>query len=79
LYGGSADVFLQARKLRGAGDGNDPWLLRQQPGQRDLSRCRLLPLGDLAQQVDQRLIRLPVFRRKGNSASPRSSSFEYGP
>ena len=35
-----SDVLLQALQLAGAWDGNDPWLLGKQPGQRDLGRCR---------------------------------------
>ena len=34
-----SDVLLQAMQLRGARDRNDPGLLREQPGQRDLGRC----------------------------------------
>src|SRR6266576_2105226 len=33
-----ADILLQAMQLRGAGDWNDPRLLREQPGERDLGR-----------------------------------------
>src|SRR5438093_1451513 len=46
-----SDVLLQALQLRGAWDWNDPRFLSKQPGQRDLSRCRLLPLGDRAKQI----------------------------
>ena len=59
-----SDVLLQAMQLRGARDRNDPRLLGQQPGERDLSRCRLLPFCDLAKQIDQGLIRFPSLRRK---------------
>src|SRR6266404_5954418 len=51
-------------QLRGAGDGNDPRLLRKQPCQRDLSRCRLLAFCDVAKQMNQCLIRFASFRRK---------------
>ncbi len=44
--GHGADVLFQPVQLRGAGNGHDPRLLRQQPGQRDLRRCRLLLRGD---------------------------------
>ena len=40
LDGGCAEVLLQAMQLGGAGDRNDPGLLRQQPGQGDLRRRR---------------------------------------
>jgi hypothetical protein len=45
------DVLLQAMPLRGARDRHNPRLLRQQPGQRDLSRGRLLAFGDAAEQI----------------------------
>ena len=51
-------------QLRGARDGNDPRLLRQQPGERDLSRRRLLPSPDCAEQIDHGLVCLPSLRRK---------------
>ena len=53
-----AEIFLEPVQLGGAGDRHDPRLLRQQPGQRDLRRRRLLRCGDLAEQIDQRLIGL---------------------
>src|SRR3982751_126231 len=51
-------------QLRGARDRNNPRLLGEQPGERDLSRCRLLPFGDAAEQIDQGLIRLERLRRE---------------
>ena len=51
-------------QFRGAGNRNDPRLLGEQPGERDLSRCRFLPFRDRCQQIDQRLIRFPSLRRK---------------
>src|SRR5262249_43083476 len=45
-------------------DWNNPRFLGQQPGERDLGRRRLLPLGDLAEQINQGLIRLPSLRRE---------------
>src|SRR5881628_2472096 len=52
-----SDVLVQALKLPGARDWNNPRLLGEQPGKRDLSRCRLLPLPDPAEQINQDLIR----------------------
>ena len=52
-----SDVLVQALQLRRAWDWNDPRLLRKQTSERDLSRGRLLPLCDLAKQVNQGLIR----------------------
>src|SRR5271165_4956200 len=46
---------------------NDPRLLRQQPGQRDLGRRHLLLFCELANQVHYSLIRLPVFRSKSRN------------
>src|SRR5258708_39153000 len=43
-----------------AWDGNDPGLLGQQPGDRDLRGCRILPCGDAAEQTDHRLVGFPV-------------------
>ena len=62
--GSRPDVLLQAMQLRGARDRNDPRLLGEQPGERDLGRRRLLPLRDLAEQIDQGLVRLPGLRRE---------------
>ena len=62
--GNGSDVLVEALPLPGAGDGHDPRLLGQQPGERDLGGCRLLPLGDPLQQLDQGLIRLPGLRRE---------------
>ncbi len=43
-------------QLRGAWDGNNPRLLSQQSGKRDLGRGRLLSLGNAAEQNNQGLI-----------------------
>src|SRR5512147_2651771 len=59
-----SDILLQTMQLRGARDRNDPWLLGEQPGERDLGRCCLLAFGNLPKQMDQSLIRFPGFRRK---------------
>ena len=51
-------------QFRRAGDGDDPGLLREQPGEGDLRRCGLFRFGDLPQQIDQRLVRLARFGRE---------------
>src|SRR6266487_1505329 len=51
-------------QLRRAGDRNNPWLPSKQPRQRNLSRCRLLPFCDLAEQINQNLIGFASLRRK---------------
>ena len=61
----AAPMFSSRRSsFRGARDRHNPRLLRQQPRERDLRRCRLLPLCDRAKQINQRLIRFPSLRRK---------------
>ena len=39
-------VLFESRDLLRPGDRNDPWLLREQPGQRDLSRRRVFLVRD---------------------------------
>src|SRR6516162_8105506 len=51
-------------QLRGAGDRNDPRLLSEQPGKGDLSRCGLLLLRDLANQINKGLVRLSSLWRE---------------
>ena len=51
-------------QLGGAGDRHDPGLLRQQPGERDLRRRRLLSAAMSAEQIDQRLVCLAGLRRE---------------
>jgi hypothetical protein len=58
LHVGRRHVLLQASHLRRTGDGDDPGLLRQEPGERDLRRRRLLLRGDRAEALDERLVRL---------------------
>src|SRR5262249_3135656 len=48
---GCAEVLLETRKLRRSGNWNNPRLLRQQPGKRDLRRRRILPPSDFVQQI----------------------------
>src|SRR5438105_341737 len=67
LDGCCSDVLLETRQLRRAGDGNDPRLLCKQPGERDLSRCGLLPLCDLAKQINDGRICLPSLGRKARN------------
>jgi hypothetical protein len=42
FYGSRSDVLFDARQLGRAWDGNDPWLLCQQPGERIVSRSSYL-------------------------------------
>ena len=54
---GGAEIFLEPGELAGAGDRDDPRLLGEQPGQRDLGRGGAEALGDPREQVDHRLVR----------------------
>src|SRR6266542_330869 len=59
-----AEVLLEPVQLRGPRDRHGPRLLRQQPRQRDLRGRRLLLPRDLAEQIDQGLVRLARLRRE---------------
>src|SRR5208337_1279355 len=61
---GRADILLEAVEFLGSRDGNDPWLLREEPGQRYLCRRRLLALRDRAEQFDQGLVGFAGLRRE---------------
>ncbi len=61
LDGRCADILLQAMVLRSAWDRDDPRALRQQPGERELSRGGVLFARDPLQQVHQRLVLLHRF------------------
>ena len=74
--GDRADVFVQAMQLRGARDRYNPRLLRQQPGERDLRRCRLLSFRDAGEQIDQRLIRLESLRREARQGAAEIGAVE---
>ena len=66
--GSRSDVLFQAMQLGRAGDGNNPRLPSQQPGDRDLSRRCLFLGADLAAEPDggylQPSLRLCVVRSK---------------
>ena len=59
-----SDVFFEPMQLGCAGDRHHPRLLRKYPGERYLSGRHLFPFRELADQIDERLIRFPVLRRK---------------
>src|SRR5205823_969335 len=65
-------------QLGGAWDRNNPGLLREQPGERNLSRCRLLPFCDLANQINQGLIRFARLRRKARESVAEIGTVEHG-
>src|SRR5258708_29745188 len=72
------NVLLQAMRLRRARDGNNPWPLGQQPGERDLGGRRVLALRDAAEQLDQRLVRLPRLRREAGDGVAEVCTVEGG-
>src|SRR6476646_9222582 len=68
-------------QLGRAGDRNDPWLLRQQPCESNLSGCRLLSFDHLAlcnllKQIDQNLIRFSVLRHKPRDGTTKIAAIE---
>src|SRR5208283_5213381 len=62
FHGGCCDVFFKAMELGRPWNWNYPWLLCQQPGERDLTGCSLLALRDLGKKIHQYSICLPVLR-----------------
>src|SRR5580700_4526607 len=55
-----SEVFFQAMQLGCARNRNDPRLLGKQPSKCELSRCRLLLLCELDDEINQRLVRFTV-------------------
>ena len=55
-----AEVFLQAISLGRPRNRRDPRLLREQPGQRDLRRRRLLSFSERLQPLDECQVGLAV-------------------
>src|SRR5438552_7950383 len=62
-----ADVLFQARQFGRARDWYDPRLSGQEPRERDLRRCRLLPIRNVPQDMHDGLIRLPRLRREARN------------
>src|SRR2546430_5708849 len=63
-------------QLRGAWDWNNPRRLGEQPGERDLSRCRLLPFCDAAEQINQSLIGFEGLRREARESAAKVGAVE---
>src|ERR1700733_5661346 len=59
---GAAEVLLQSVQLGGPRNRNDPRLLREKPGQRDLRRSHALSGRQLSDEIGQRLIGLQRLR-----------------
>ena len=51
------DVLLEAVELRRPRNRDDPWLLSEKPGERDLCGRRVLALRDLRYKLDEREVR----------------------
>src|ERR1700733_8088714 len=65
-------------QLRGAWDRNKPGLLGQQPGERDLSQCRLLSFRDTVEQMNQGLICFERFRSEARQGTAEVGAVEGG-
>src|ERR1019366_1331859 len=63
-------------QLCGAWDRGHPRLLGQQPGECDLSGCRLLPFPDAGEQMNQGLIRLESLRREARQGAAEVGALE---
>src|SRR5271170_8409756 len=59
-----SEVLLQTLQPPRPGDRNDPRFLGEQPCQRDLSRRRIVPRGDMAEEIDDWLVGLPSIGSK---------------
>ena len=59
-----AEILLESMALGGSRNRRDPGFLREQSGQRDLGRRRVLLLGERLQPRDERQVRFPVFLRE---------------
>jgi hypothetical protein len=63
-----SDVFFESLHLRSAGDRHYPGLLGEQPGERNLSRCRVLPFCNPIKDIDEGPVRLPRLRVEPGNA-----------
>jgi hypothetical protein len=69
-------VLGQSLQLCRARNGHDPWLLRQQPGYRNLCRRRLFTRCDHTKQIDQRLIRPQGLLSEARKGAPEVDAVE---
>jgi len=56
LHSSRAEVLLQPMQLGGSWDGDDPWLLRKQPGESNLRIGYAFLCSDLAEHIYERLV-----------------------
>src|SRR5437773_10748473 len=75
---GCSDVLFEPRQLRCARDWHYPWLLSEQPRERDLSRCRLLPFRDHAKQINHDLISFAGLGREARNDVAKVGTVEGG-
>src|SRR5882724_8619609 len=69
LDGNRSDVLFKAFQFRGAGNRNDPGFLCKEPGERDLSGCRILLRGECSNQIHQSAICFAGFRREAGETA----------
>src|SRR5437763_14675029 len=67
--GKCAAILIQAFDLARARYGNDPRLLSEQPGERDLSRCGSLLFSDPGKQINERPVGFARLRRIAREAA----------
>src|SRR5712692_506914 len=63
-------------QLRCARNWNNPRLLSEQPGERDLSRCCIFLSCDSAEKINQRLIRLERLRCEAREGAAKIGAVE---
>ena len=73
-----SQVFLKTVQLRGARYGHDPWLLGQQPRERDLGGRNALARRHLSNEIDQRPVCLERFGSKAGNQSAEIRGVELG-
>ena len=74
----ATEIFLEPVEFRGSWDRDDPGFLRQQPGERDLRRCRVLSFGKCSQPVHEGEIGLAILLRKTRHDVPEVVGIERG-
>src|SRR5947209_2827140 len=73
-----ADILLQALDLAAARNRNEPRLLHEQPGERDLRRSCLFLRSDASEQVDHDLIGFDSLQREARAAAANIRAVEGG-
>src|SRR5262245_56476113 len=71
-----AEVLLEPVTLRRSGNRYHPWLLREQPGERDLRGRRVLARGERLEPLDECEVRLPVLFREARHDIAEIGRFE---